>query len=240
MEILPAIDLRDGRVVRLVQGDYERQTVYGDDAVSVAREFVSAGARWIHMVDLDAARTGRRTNAAAIAAVCGQVAARVELGGGIRDDAAAREALELGVRRVIVGSAAVEKWDWFAALAGRADMVGKVVLGIDARSGRVAAHGWTEQADMTVGELAARARGLPLAAIIYTDIERDGMLAGPDLETTAQLIAAAELPIIASGGVATLDDVARCRDIGCAGVIIGRAYYEGRIDLAQACELARA
>ena len=240
MEILPSIDLRGGRVVRLAQGDYERQTVYGDDAVSVARQFVSAGARWIHMVDLDAARTGRRTNAAAIAGVCEEVQASVELGGGIRDDAAAREALELGVARVIVGSAAVERWDWFAALAGRGDMAGKVVLGIDARSGQVAAHGWTEQADLTVSKLAARARDLPLAAIIYTDIERDGMLAGPDLETTAQLIADTELPVIASGGVACLDDVARCRDIGCAGVIIGRAYYEGRIDLADACEIAGA
>ena len=240
MEILPSIDLRGGHVVRLAQGDYARQTVYGDDAVSVAREFISAGARWIHMVDLDAARTGRRTNADAIAGVCQEVQASVELGGGIRDDAAAREALELGVARVIVGSAAVERWDWFAALAVRADMAGRVVLGIDARPGRVAAHGWTEQAEITVGELAARAREIPLAAIIYTDIERDGMLAGPDLDTTAQLVAETGLPIIASGGVASLDDVARCRDVGCAGAIIGRAYYEGQIDLADACEIARA
>jgi len=226
-------------VVRLSQGDYARETVYGDDPLSVAREFVSCGADWIHMVDLDAARTGKRTNAEAISAVCGGVEANVELGGGIRNDAAVTETMALGVSRVIIGSAALQDWPWFAGLAAREDLAGKVVLGLDARSGRPAAHGWTEEVDLTVPEIARRAADLPLGAIIYTDIERDGMFTGPDLETTAQLIEWTGLPVIASGGISGLEDILRCKEIGCAGTIVGRAYYEGRVDLARAVQVAR-
>ncbi len=238
MEVLPAIDLRDGKVVRLAQGDYDRQTVYSTDPVEVARTFVSAGARWIHVVDLDAARTGRRGNAEAIGAVCREVSAQVELGGGIRDDESAAAALKLGVARVVIGSAALRDWEWFAQLCGRKELAGKVALALDARKGRLAAQGWTQRAELTVPELATRAAELPLAAVIYTDIERDGMLTGPDLDTTAKLIADTGKPVIASGGVRGLEDVSACRDTGCAGVIVGRAYYEGRLDLAAACRLA--
>lgn len=239
MEILPAIDLRGGKIVRLAQGDYDRQTVYGDDPLGVAKEFVSAGAEWIHVVDLDAARTGRRANGEAISAICGGGGARVELGGGIRDEAAVAEALALGVSRVIIGSAALKDWQWFAELACRNDLAGKVALGLDARSGELAAHGWTAPSGLTVTEVAGRARELPLAAIIYTDIERDGMLTGPDLETTAELVELTGMPVIASGGIGELSDIIGCKEIGCAGVIVGRAYYEGRIDLAEACRIAR-
>lgn len=237
MEILPSIDLRDGKVVRLAQGDYERQTVYATDPLAVAGEFVSAGARWIHMVDLDAARTGKRTNAEAIRSVCAGVPAAVELGGGIRDEDGIAAALALGVSRAVIGSAALKDWAWFERLLGSGRLAGKIVLALDARDGRLAVHGWTEQADQTVTEIAERAAELPLAAIVYTDIERDGMLTGPDLDTTAELIAATGKPVIASGGIRGLGDVSACKEIGCAGVIVGRAYYERRIDLADACRL---
>ena len=240
MEIYPAIDLRGGKVVRLSQGDYRRETVYGDDPVSVARQFVAAGARWIHVVDLDAARSGRRTHAAEIADVCRGVPASVELGGGIRDDQAVEQALGLGAARVIVGSAAVKDWDWFSRLVSRQDLAGKLALALDARGGQLAVHGWTESARLSVDDVAEKARSLPLAAIIYTDVQRDGMLAGPDLETSARLVARTGLPVIASGGVGGVQDVRRCKEIGCAGVIVGRAWYEGRIDLAAAVALARA
>ena len=239
MEILPAIDLRAGRVVRLSQGDYNRQTVYGDDPAAVAQAFVRAGAGWIHMVDLDAALSGQRTNAPAIRSVVEAVGAAVELGGGIRDDAAAQAALDLGVKRVVVGSAAIRNWTWFSKLVSRADMAGKVALGLDARDGKLAAHGWTEQSDLSVDELAGRCLHLPVAAIIYTDIARDGLLTGPDLAGTERLVQRTGLPIIASGGISGLDDILACKRIGCAGAIVGRAYYEGRIDLAEACRLAK-
>jgi phosphoribosylformimino-5-aminoimidazole carboxamide ribotide isomerase len=238
MEVLPAIDLRGGRVVRLAQGDYDRQTTYADDAAAVAAEFASAGARWIHVVDLDAARTGRRTNAAAIEAVCRTSDVQVELGGGIRSDEDVRAALNLGVDRVIIGSAALKNWTWFADLARRDEMAGRVVLGLDARAGELAGQGWTEPSGRTVDQVAARAAELPLAAVIYTDIDRDGMFTGPDLETCTKLMGWTNLPVIASGGVSGPSDVAASRRAGCAGVIIGRAYYEGRIDLAEACRLA--
>lgn len=240
MDILPSIDLRDGKVVRLAQGDYDRQTVYGSDPAAVAEEFVSAGAAWIHVVDLDAARSGRRSNAEAIESVCRAARAKVELGGGIRDDEAVEAALELGVARVVIGSAALRDWDWFRRLCGREELAGRVALALDARTGRLASHGWTRRSTLTVSELARKARDLPLGAIVYTDIERDGMFTGPDLATTAELIETTGKPVIASGGVSGLEDVARCKEIGCAGVIIGRAYYEGRIDLPSACRLGAA
>lgn len=238
MDILPAIDLRDGQVVRLAKGDYDRQTTYGDDPAAVARTFVEAGAGWIHMVDLDAARTGRRTNSSAVRAVVEAVDARVELGGGARDDAAVEAMLADGVARVVVGSAALRDWEWFERLLARADLAGRIALGLDARDGRLAADGWTEQLEATAVEIAARTRSWPLGAIVYTDIARDGMLTGVNLSATADVIAATDVGVIASGGVASLADVGGCKEIGCAGVIIGKAWYEGRIDLARACEMS--
>lgn len=238
MEILPAIDLRGGKVVRLAQGDYDRQTTYADDPVSVAKAFVAAGARWIHMVDLDAARTGTPTNTASVAAVAAAVDARIQLGGGARDEAAIDAMLAGGVARVVVGSAALRDWAWFEGLLARADLAGRLALGLDARGGRVAAQGWTEQLATTAVELARRTRGRPLGAIVYTDISRDGMLGGVNVEATAEIVAATDVPVIASGGVGSLEDVRRCKAIGCAGAIVGRAYYEGAIDLAGAVRAA--
>jgi len=239
MEIFPAIDLRDGKVVRLRQGDYDRQQIYASDAPAVAGQFVESGAKWIHVVDLDAARSGKRTNADAIRGICRTVGAKVQLGGGIRNDKAVFEALDLGVSRVIIGSAALKNWAWFEKLAQQSALAGKVVLGLDARSGKLAAAGWTEQTDLTVTKVSRQASSLPLSAIVYTDIDRDGMLTGPDLEGTSELINSTSLPVIASGGIACIDDIARCKEIGCSGVIVGRAYYEGKIDLADAFTIAQ-
>ncbi len=239
MEILPAIDLRAGQVVRLQQGDYDRQTTYGNSPPDIARQFVAAGACWIHVVDLDAAKSGQRTNAEAIRGICRAGQIDVELGGGIRDDASVQATLELGVRRVIVGSAALKDWAWFERLSWRPDLAGRVVLGLDARGGQLAVHGWTQDSGLSLEVVAAKAALLPLAAIVYTDIGRDGMLAGADLTRTASLVKLTGLPIIASGGVTTLEDVKACRDIGCAGAIIGKAWYEGKIDLPAAIALAR-
>ena len=237
MEILPAIDLCGGKVVRLAQGDYDRQTIYHDDPVAVAKLFVQAGAKWIHVVDLDAARTGTPANAVAVRAVVQAVGAdaRVELGGGARDTAAVQRMLESGAARVVVGSAAMKDWAWFEVLVARGELAGKLALALDARDGRLAARGWTEQLETSAADLARRARGWPLGAIVYTDIARDGMLSGVNLQATAEIIRATDVPVIASGGISSLDDVRQCARIGCAGAIIGRAWYEGKIDLAEAC-----
>ena len=237
MVILPAIDLRGGQVVRLSKGDFSREKVYAPDPAQVAQEFIRLGARWIHVVDLDAARTGQRTNADAVRAICQVGDAQVELGGGIRDDESLAAALELGVSRVIIGSAAVKDWAWFDRLARRGDLAGKVALSLDARQGRLAAHGWVDASELTLEVVADRLEGLPLAALIYTDIDRDGMLTGPDLKRTAWLVQRTRLPVIASGGMSSLEDVRRCMDIGCAGAILGRALYEGRVSLSDACAL---
>lgn len=239
MDILPAIDLRDGKVVRLVKGDYDRQTTYCDDPAATAGAFVQAGATWIHMVDLDAALTGRRTNTDAIRRVLAAVKAHVELGGGARDDASVEAMLALGVSRVVVGSAAVKNWPWFERLMQRPDMAHRVALGLDTRHGRVATHGWTQDSDLTAVDLARRVKGWPLAAIIYTDISRDGMLSGINGSATAEVIAATDVPVIASGGVASLDDVRLSKKIGCGGVIVGKAYYEGRINPADGIALTK-
>jgi phosphoribosylformimino-5-aminoimidazole carboxamide ribotide isomerase len=239
MDIFPAIDLCAGKVVRLIQGDYTRQTTYSERPAETAEVFARAGCRWLHVVDLDAAKSGRSENLDIVAEIARRVDLRIELGGGIRNDAAVQAALEAGVTRVIIGSAALSHWDWFESLAQRADLAGKVALSLDARAGRLAVHGWTRESSLSVIDVAKRAKGMPLAAIIYTDIHRDGMLTGPNFHSTAELITATDVPIIASGGVSGLEDVRHCRQIGCGGVIIGKAYYEGRLDLAEAIKAAQ-
>ncbi|MCE5328710.1 MAG: 1-(5-phosphoribosyl)-5-[(5-phosphoribosylamino)methylideneamino]imidazole-4-carboxamide isomerase [Planctomycetaceae bacterium] len=238
MDILPAIDLRGGKVVRLAMGDYDRQTVYSDDPAAVAREFAAAGATWIHIVDLDAARCGELTNLAAVAAIRAAVPLRLEVGGGARNDAAVARLIEAGADRVVIGSAALKDWPWFEQLASRPELNRRLALGLDAREGKLAVAGWREQSQVAAVDLAARVTGWPLGAIIYTDIARDGMLTGPNFQATAELIAATDVPVIASGGVSNLQDVRQCKAIGCSGAIIGKAYYTGAVDLAAACRLA--
>jgi len=239
-QIVPAIDLLDGCCVRLAQGDYQRATVYGDDPAAVAARFVGAGAPRIHVVDLDGARAGRPRNRDAVAAIA-RVAAGVpvQLGGGLRDLAAIEAALELGVDRAILGTAALREPELVREAARR--WPGRVAVGIDARAGRVAVSGWLETSETSAVELARLFEDVGVAALVYTDIARDGMGSGPDLEGTATLAAAVSIPVIASGGVGSLDDVRRTAALaarGVAGVIVGRALYTGAVDLEKALEIA--
>jgi len=238
MIILPAIDLIGGRCVRLRQGDYNQETVFDEDPVAVARRFEAAGAKWLHVVDLDGAREGEPKNLATIRAIVGAVRMSVEMGGGIRTTAAAQGLLDLGLARVILGTRAAREPEWLAEVATK--FPGRVALGLDARNGRVAVEGWREETARTASDLVASVAGLPLAAIIYTDIARDGMMSGPNVEATAVLAKASPFPVIASGGVTTVDDIRRLTKVGVAGAIIGRSLYEGKITLEAALAAASA
>jgi phosphoribosylformimino-5-aminoimidazole carboxamide ribotide isomerase len=236
--IYPAIDLRGGQCVRLRQGDYAQETVFDADPVSVARRWVEQGAEYLHLVDLDGAREGRPVNGACIQAIVEAVGVPCQLGGGLRHEDHIEVALRWGVARVILGTRALREPEWAQSMAQT--YRGQIALGIDARDGWVAAQGWLETSEVSAVALARRCAGWPLAALVYTDISKDGMLEGPNVEATAEVAAAVHsLPVIASGGVTTLDDVARLARRRLAGCIIGRALYEGRLDLAAAIALAR-
>ncbi len=237
MDVIPAIDLRDGKVVRLLQGQYDRQITYKDDPVEQARQFHADGARWLHIVDLDGAKEGRPVNTASIAAIAGLDLLRIEVGGGIRSEACIRQLLDTGVTRVIIGTKAVSDFEWFSDMSRK--FKGRLVLGLDARGATVATHGWTEDSAQTMLEFATQADKLPLAAIIYTDITKDGMLTGPNIERTRSLVRAVKTPIVASGGVRETDDIRRLKPVGVAGVIVGRSLYEGTLDLKEALAAAR-
>jgi len=239
MDILPAIDLRSGKCVRLVQGDYQRQIDYGDDPVEVAIGFEGAGAAWIHIVDLDGARAGKIGNLPSIEAITKATKVKIEGGGGIRCLEDIQQLLEAGVSRVILGTKALEDWDWFADLVHREELAQKLALGLDARDGLLAVRGWTDQTAQSALELSRRVQGWPLAAIIYTDISKDGMLAGANLEATEELARATDVPIIAAGGVTTEADVRALAQLPLAGIIIGRALYEGRITIPQALKIVQ-
>jgi phosphoribosylformimino-5-aminoimidazole carboxamide ribotide isomerase len=234
--VLPAIDIRGGRCVRLRQGDYDRETVFGDDPAALARRWVGQGARFLHIVDLDGAREGRPVNGAGVRAVVAAAGVPCQLGGGLRTDADVEAALAWGVARVVLGTRALQEPGWLEELARR--FPGQVVLGLDARQNQVATHGWQSLSERSALDVARACAGWPLAALVYTDISRDGMLEGPNVEALAELAAAVPLPVIASGGVTTLQDVRRLADLGLPGCIIGRALYEGRVDLAEAVRLA--
>ena len=237
MDILPAIDLIDGRCVRLLQGQYDKQITYRDDPVGQAGDFAAAGATWLHVVDLDGAKAGRPINTQAVAAIAQQFPdLKIELGGGIRDEAAIVAMLQAGVTRLILGSSAVKQFDWFCQMA-RA-YPDRLVLGLDARGANLATEGWLEQGAQDVLAFAQQAAELPIAAIVYTDISKDGMLAGPNLERTARLVKAVQVPIVAAGGVTTVEDVKNLNSIGASGAIIGRALYEGSITLQAALAAA--
>jgi phosphoribosylformimino-5-aminoimidazole carboxamide ribotide isomerase len=235
LDILPAIDLIGGRCVRLIQGQYDKQITYKDDPVAQARDFYEAGARWLHVIDLEGAKQGRPVNADVVAQIAAQVPdLKIELGGGVRDEAAIVQMLTAGVTRLILGSSAVKQFNWFSEMARK--YPNRLVLGLDARGANVATEGWLEQGAQTVLEFAKQAVDLPLAAIIYTDIRKDGMLAGPNIERTRALVEAVDLPIVAAGGVTTVNDVHTLKSIGVAGAIIGRALYEGTITVEAALD----
>jgi len=238
--VFPAIDLKDGRAVRLVRGRMESATVFNDDPAAQARAFAAAGFEWLHLVDLNGAFAGRPVNRGAVEAILATVAIPVQLGGGIRDLATIEAWLAAGVARVILGTAAVEDPALVRAAAGR--FPGQVAVGIDARAGRVVVRGWAEESALDALALARRFEDAGVAAIIYTDIERDGALQGVNVAATAALARAIQVPVIASGGVASLDDIAALAAHGAegiAGVICGRALYDGRIQPAAALALAR-
>jgi phosphoribosylformimino-5-aminoimidazole carboxamide ribotide isomerase len=248
MDLYPAIDLRGGRCVRLYQGDYDQETVYADDPVGQARAFAAAGARWVHVVDLDAARTGEPVNRPAVAAVAralGDLGVDVQSGGGVRSDEAADALLDAGVRRVVVGTAALDSPDWVRRLAARHP--GRVAVGLDARGRDVAVRGWVEGSGEDLVDVARRFADAGVAALIVTEIGRDGTLAGPDLDQLAAVLAATELDVIASGGVGSLSDLRALDGLSVdgpaggsvggrrlAGAIVGRALYEGAFPLSDA------
>ena len=240
IDILPAIDLRDGKCVRLLQGDYDRQINYAADPVAVAGRFEAAGARWLHVVDLDGARQGVPANLETIRQIAASTTMDVEVGGGIRETATIEALFEIGVRRVVIGTKALEAWDWFRSLVHRTGREGCTALGLDARDGKLAVKGWTEQTQREALDVARKVADWPLGAIIYTDISRDGMLDGPNLEAMAEMAEASTVPVIASGGVTTIEDVKALLALPLGGIIIGRSLYEGRLDLAEAVRLAAA
>jgi phosphoribosylformimino-5-aminoimidazole carboxamide ribotide isomerase len=244
MEILPAIDLRGGKCVRLRQGDYAQETVFSDDPVEMARRWSHEGATWLHLVDLDGAQTGQPVNHDIVRRIVHATGVKCELGGGIRDEAAIRLMLdEVGVQRVIIGTQALKQPQWFRGMAQR--WPDKLVLGIDARNGLVATDGWLDVSQTSAIALAKTYADLDLAAIIYTNIANDGMMNGVDEGTISDLIrlAGLGLPVIASGGVTTLEDIYRLSAVSqqhpkLIGAIIGRAIYEGKIRVREAIDAA--
>jgi len=246
-ELYPAIDLRGGRAVRLLRGDYAAETVYSDDPVAVARGFEAAGARWIHVVDLDAARSGEADNLEFVAAIARSVGCEVETGGGVRSVEAAERLIDAGVARVVIGTAAVEHPELVTELAAR--YPGRVAVGLDARGRQVAVKGWTETTGADLVDLARRFEGQGVAALIVTEIGRDGTMAGPDLDQLGAVLEATSVDVIASGGVGTLDDITALAGLragpgaaggpgagsrSLAGIIVGRAIYEGRFTVEEA------
>lgn len=241
MILFPAIDLKGGQVVRLVRGAPETAIVFNPDPVAQARAFAAAGFSWLHLVDLDGAFTGRPVNRAAVEGILAAVDLPLQLGGGIRDMATIESWLGAGVRRVVLGTAALKDPDLVRTACRRHP--GRVVLGLDARAGRVAVEGWAEESEVEALALARRFAEAGPAAIIYTDIARDGTLGGVNVEATVALARALPVPVIASGGVASLDDLAALMAVagdGIEGVIVGRALYDGRIDPASALALVAA
>jgi len=238
MILYPAIDLKDGQCVRLLRGEMEAATVFGDDPAAQARAFAAAGAEWLHLVDLNGAFAGRPVNRDAVETILGAVGIPVQLGGGIRDMETARAWIEAGVSRVILGTAAVED-PGFVRAAART-FPDRVAVGLDARGGKVATRGWAETTDMEATELARAFEDAGVAAIIYTDIDRDGAMAGPNVAATEALARAVSIPVIASGGVSSLADLEALRATGViAGAISGRALYDGAIDLEAALAALR-
>ncbi|MCA9861960.1 MAG: 1-(5-phosphoribosyl)-5-[(5-phosphoribosylamino)methylideneamino]imidazole-4-carboxamide isomerase [Thermomicrobiales bacterium] len=237
MIIYPAIDLRDGRCVRLVEGDFSRETVFDADPAAAARRWADAGAEWLHVVDLDGAVAGQPVNLPAIAAIRAAVDIPIQLGGGLRSLTNLEDAFAAGISRTILGTVALQDPDLVASAVQRWGEA--IAVGLDARDGKLATRGWLDQSDALAGDVAYVLANAGVRHFIFTDIRRDGTLSGPNLETLSDLIASIDASFIASGGVGALADVEAAREVGAAGAIVGRALYDGRVNLAEAIALAR-
>jgi len=237
--IVPSIDLRGGKVVRLKQGDYGRQVTYDVDPLATARSFAEAGAEWMHVVDLDGAKEGRPVQTELISKIVRASGLKVEVGGGVRSTDDVRGLLDAGAARAVVGTKAIEDWPWFEALAHTSGMEDRLVLAIDAKEGRIATRGWTETTQRLATDVAREVSGWPLAALLYTDVARDGMLQGPNLQHTRLLAEAGDVPVIASGGVGNIDHVRQLARLPVWGAIVGRSLYEGTLDLREAIAVAQ-
>ena len=233
MEVIPAIDLRGGRCVRLYQGDYDRETVFSDDPMEVARRWVDQGARRLHVIDLDGAKSGEQSNAEAAYRIAGEAGVPVQLGGGIRSVESARQAIERGIDRVLLGTAAVEEPDLLRKLV---DELGpeRVVVTVDARDGKVALKGWTETSEVEAEQLIRDMRVAGVSRYLYTDISRDGTLTEPNFDALERLTTISDVKIIAAGGISSVEHLSRLRDIGVESAVVGTAIYTGDIDLGQA------
>ncbi|RMF24839.1 MAG: 1-(5-phosphoribosyl)-5-[(5-phosphoribosylamino)methylideneamino]imidazole-4-carboxamide isomerase [Cyanobacteria bacterium J083] len=237
MEVIPAIDLLAGKCVRLYQGDYTRSQVFNDNPVEVARTWAQQGATRIHVVDLDGAKIGKTANLEVIQAIVAAINIPVQVGGGLRDRAGVKRLLDIGVQRVILGTVAVERPDLVAQLAQ--EFPQQIIVGIDARNGKVATRGWLETSEINAIDLAKNMANKGAAAIIYTDIQRDGTMTGPNLAALRELAQALDIPVIASGGVSSLTDLLSLltlEPLGVTGVIVGKAIYTGDIDLSEAVQ----
>ncbi len=239
MDVIPAIDLIDGKCVRLIQGEYHRYINYEDSPADKAIEFRKAGAEWLHIIDLDGAKIGRCVNTDTIREIVAAVKdLKIQVGGGVRDRDSITKLLGMGVTRVILGTKAVSDFEWFSDVA--IEFSDKIVLSLDARGSRIATDGWKKDSSQEITELAKKAAELPLSGIIYTDINKDGMLSGPNIERTKALAEAVNIPVIAAGGVTTIEDIrklAETRVISAA--IVGRALYEGTMNLAEAINMSK-
>ena len=238
MEVIPAIDLRGGRCVRLFQGDYAQETVFSDDPAEVARRWEAAGAPRIHVVDLDGARTGQQANRQAIEGIASVISIPLQVGGGVRTMEDADNLASLGVERLVLGTIAVREPESVARLCQRFGGQ-RIVVAVDARNGQVAIEGWREDTSVSAADLVAEMNALGVRRVLYTDISRDGTLSEPSFESISQLVSTTGCAILASGGVSQLEHLTRLSELGAEGAILGRALYTGDIDLAQAIEVAR-
>jgi phosphoribosylformimino-5-aminoimidazole carboxamide ribotide isomerase len=240
LEIIPSIDLRAGRVVRLRQGDYADQLNYDVDPAATARSFREAGANWMHIVDLDGAKDGRPAQTELIRDVIAASGLKVEVGGGVRGTDDVRRLLDAGASRVVVGTKAIEDWAWFELLVHDPAYAHKLVLALDARDGVVATRGWTHASDKLAVDIAKQISDWPVAAILYTDVAKDGMMQGPNLVHTRLLAESGKVPVIASGGVGNIQHIHELRGLAVWGAIVGRSLYEGTLDLREAIAVANA
>ena len=232
MQIWPAIDILEGKCVRLAQGDYDRKTVYGMNPADMAARWVADGAKCLHLVDLDGARDGSSINRQAVAEIVVAFDVQCQLGGGVRDEETINDYLEMGVKRLVIGTKALKDPDWFIRMCEKYPR--RLVVGIDARNGRVATDGWLEVSKRSATDLAKELAEQPIAGLVYTDISRDGMLAGPNFAALKEVIDKVDVPVIASGGITTASDVTELASLNAAGCIIGKSLYEGKLSLADA------